>query len=220
MAALALAVPFCTADAHLADGLRGAEELPTRFERFVLSGCSPCVTESHPVATLPTAPLKLPGFPRLGASQTARPGEIRIDALRAYQLGRRSRQSLAVRVTLAVAAGVGGEFYRLAVGVLDEEDVPAFESAVSEIAHLAASAAPEAGAESTDTSFRGGSLRIGLIRFRSESVAYVQAGDVPTLALRPVWEVPTTIYLPPDQLPALASAIRQLAARIRQLRSS
>jgi len=35
-----------------------------------------------------------------------------------------------------------------------------------------------------------------------------------------VWDVPTTMYLPPDQLPALASAIGQAAVKIRQLRGN
>ncbi len=194
------------------------DEPPTRFERFVLSRCSPCVTESHPVTSLPIRPLKLPAFPRGGIG--SRPGEVRVEALRAYQLGRPSRQLLAMRLTLSVAAPAASEteLYRLAVGLLDEEEVPALASAAEEIANVAGASVANAGAESIDMSFRGGSVRIGLLRFRGEAVAYVQAGDLQALALRALWEVPTTMYLPPSELPALVNAIGQLAARVKQLR--
>ncbi len=216
--AAALAWPAPAGHANGLHGVRGVEEPPTRFEQFVLSGCTPCVTESHPVATLPIRPLKLPPFPRGGMG--ARPGEVRIEALRAYELGRPARQLLAMRLTLSVAAPApsGTDLYRLAVGLLDEEAVPALASAVTEIAALAGASPANTGAETTETSFRGGSVRIGLLRFQGETVAFVQAGDLQTLALRPVWEVPTTMYLPPDDLPALADAIGRLAAKVKQLR--
>src|SRR5262245_54377028 len=79
---------------------------PTVFERFVLSACSPCVRESYPVATLPITPAALTWLPRAAASG-ARPGEIAIDVLRAYQPGRPDWKSLALRVTLSVTTGPG-----------------------------------------------------------------------------------------------------------------
>ena len=198
-------------------GTRGIDEPPTRFERFVLSGCTPCVTESYPVATLPIRPLKLPAFAR--GVTGSRPGELRLETIRAYELGRPSRQLLAMRLVLFVASTTpsGMELYRLAVGVLDEDEVPALASAATEIANLGA-APVAAGAESAEASFRGGSLRIGLLRFQGEAVAYVQAGDPQTLTLRPVWEVPSTVFLAPDDLSTLAGAVGRLAAKIKQLR--
>jgi hypothetical protein len=218
--ALGLAPPLHEQGARAHEGVRAADEPPTRFEQFLLSGCVPCVTESHLVATVPTGAPKISGLPRSAGAQPGRAGEIRVEALRAYQLGRPSRQLLALRVTLSVAVGVGGELYRVAVGLVDEEEVPALSTAVSDIARFAATVPPGSGVEHTDASIREGSLRIGLLRLRSESVAYAQAGDISVLSLRAVWDVPTTIYLPPDQLPALASAIGEAAAKIRQLRAN
>jgi hypothetical protein len=218
--AAGLAWPIPDQLAHAHEGVPAAAEPPTRFERFLLSGCVPCVTESHPVATLATGAAKISGLPRSGGAQPGRTGEIRIEALRAYTLGRPSQQRLALRMTLSVAVGPGGELYRLAVGLVDEVEVPALPVAISDIARAAAAAPPAAGVEHADASVREGSLRIGLLRLRSESVAYAQAGDPAVLALRAVWDVPTTIYLPPDQLPALAAAIGRAAAKIYQLRGN
>lgn len=201
-------------------GLRHTgEEPPTRFEQFVLDGCAPCVTESHAVVALSLPALKLPAFPRYAAGPTMRPGEIRIEALRAYELGRPSRQALAVRMILSVAMGTASEMHRMAVGLLDEDEVPALTNATAEIARASTTPPSTAtGAESVEVSFQGGSLRVGLVRYGGESVAYVQAGDLRTLALRPVWEVGSTMYMPPASLSELASAVGQVAARIRQLR--
>jgi hypothetical protein len=213
--AIALAWPLGAGHGNGVHGSRVADEPPTRFERFVLSGCSPCVTEWHPVTSLPLRPLKLPAFPRGGVG--FRPGEVRVEALRAFELGRPSRQTRAMRLTLFLAAGK--EFHRLGAGLVDEEEIPALMSAVTEIATLANSAtATTTGDEGADASFRGGSLRIGLLRFQGEAVAYVQASDVHGPALRPVWEVPTTMYLPPGELTALANAFGQVAAKFRQMR--
>jgi hypothetical protein len=206
------------ANAH--EGVRAADEPPTRYEHFLLSGCAPCITESHLVATLPTGAAKITGLPRSGAAQPGRAGEIRVEALRAYPLGRPARQQLALRMTLSVGVGAGGELYRVAVGLVDEDEVADLAVAISDIVRLAAAARREDGAELTNASARGGSLRIGLLRLRDESVAYVQAGELSVLALRAVWDVPATIYLPPDQLPALAAAIGQAAAKIRRLRGT
>jgi hypothetical protein len=215
--ALALAVQDRGAYAH--EGVRPADEPPTQFEHFLLSGCVPCVTESHLVATLATGAPKISGLPRSGGAQPGRAGEIRIEALRAHQLGRPSRQLLALRVTLSVAIAAGGDLYRVAVGLVDEGDVSTLPAAITDIARLAAATPLDRGMEHADASVRGGSVRIGLLRLRGESVAYAQAGEPSVLALRAVWDVPSTIYLPPEQLPALASAIGQAAAKIGQLRN-
>ena len=67
---------------------------PTVFERFVQSACSPCVRESYPITSLAVAPPALPGFPRAPAATAARPGEITIEVLRAYQPVRPDWKSL------------------------------------------------------------------------------------------------------------------------------
>jgi hypothetical protein len=215
--ATGLSRPSHETGAFAHEGVRAADEPPTRYEHFLLSGCTPCVTESHLVATLPTGAAKISGLPRSGTAQPGRAGEIRIEALRAYQLGRPSRQLLALRMTLSVAVGAGGELYRVAVGLVDADEVADLSVAISDIVRLAAAAQP-AGAELTNASAGGGSLRIGLLKLQGESVAYAQAGELSVLALRAVWDVPATVYLPPDQLPALGSAIGQAAVKLRQLR--
>jgi hypothetical protein len=198
-----------------------AQQPSTRFERFVLSGCSPCVKESHQVKKVAISPLTIPAFPRFKAGTRSRAGEIAFEVVRAWELGRAGRQLLAVRVALSVAAVQSNEFFRIAVGVLDAEEVGALADAVSEMAKAAAAALPDAGADSIDIDFRGGSLRVGVIRIRGDAVAYIQAGDVPTLALRPVWEVPgVTLYIPVSELPALTAAIAEVMAKMQRLRGS
>jgi hypothetical protein len=191
---------------------------PTAFERFVLSACSPCVRAAYAVATLPVAPPRLPAFPSGGLQVTARPGEIAIEVLRAHQPGRPEWASLALRVTLWVGIGTGREMYRLGTGLLDGPDVPALVLAAGDLARLATGPGSDAGPESVDADFHGGSLRVGVVRVGSEAVAYVQTGDLPTLMQRPVWEVPTTLYLALDALPALRAALARAAATIEQVR--
>jgi hypothetical protein len=212
----ALAAPGGESSANGRDLRPDGEEPPTRFERFVQGGCVPCVTESHAVVKLPLGALKLPAFPRPAAGGMMPPGEIRLDVLRASELGRPSRQSLAIRMILSMTTG--GGLYRLAAGLLDEDDVPALSSAVGEIARVAAAPPAGAGAESVDIAYHGGSLRVGLIRYAGETVAYVQAGDPHPLALQPVWEVGSTLFMAPGTLAELMNAIRQLTAKIRELR--
>jgi hypothetical protein len=193
---------------------------PTVFERFVLSACTPCVRESYPIASLPIAPLMLPGFPRGVAASAARPGAIAIEVLRAHQPGRPDWKSLALRVTLLVTTGPGGDLFRLGTGLLDGADVQALVQAVGEMARLAAAAPGEPRAESADADFHGGSLRVGVLRIRGDAVGYVQTGDLPTLLQRAVWEVPTTLYVPVRDLPDVAAALGQAAARIEQVRGN
>jgi hypothetical protein len=200
-----------------ANGDPAASGPPTVFERFVLSACSPCVRESYPVTSLAVAPLTLPGFPRLAAG-ASRPGEITIEVLRAQQPGRPGWTSLALRVTLSVMTGPGGETYRLGTGLLDAVDVPALAQAVADMAGFSTPPAANSSADSVDIDFHGGSLRVGVLRMRGDAVAYVQTGDLPTLMQRAVWEIPTTLYLLVKDLPALAAALGQAAAIIEKVR--
>ncbi len=214
-ALLALLIPLPPAFGN-GGGLDVTEALPTRYERFVLTSCVPCVRETYPVAKVVVGSLKLPGFPRMAGTAT-RPGEVDFDVNRAYQIGRASRQLLALRVTLSIAAGTEGEMFRLGLGLLDEEEVVQLTTAMSEITQ-AASLPADSARESTEVEFHSGSLRIGLIHFLDQVVAYVQVGNMATLALRPVWEVPSTLYLPVSELPSVAKAVGQAAAKLRQLR--
>ena len=193
---------------------------PTVFERFVLSACSPCVRETYPIATLPVAPLVLPGFPRAAAASGARSGEIAIEVLRAHQPGRHDWRSLALRVTLSVMAGPGGDLFRLGTGLLDGADVRALAQAVGEMARIATAPPGEPRADTVDADFHGGTLRVGVLRIRGDAVAYVQTGDLPILLRRAVWEVPTTLYVPLRDLPTVATALGQAVAWIEQLRSN
>jgi hypothetical protein len=193
---------------------------PTVYERFVLSACSPCVRESYPIATLSVAPVPLPAFPRSAAASGARPGEIVIDVLRAQQMGRPDWKSLALRVTLSVSTGAGGDLFRLGTGLMDGADVRALAQAVGEMARIATAPPGEPRADTIDADFHGGTLRIGVLQIRGDAVAYVQTGDLPILLQRAVWEVPTTLYLPMKDLPGVATALGQAAARIEQVRGN
>jgi hypothetical protein len=188
------------------------------FERFVLSACSPCVRESHPIAALPTTPVPLPGFPRAAASG-ARAGEIAIDVVLARQPTRPDWKSLALRVTLSVASGQGGELFRLGTGLLDGTDARALATAVSDMASSTA-VRGDGRADTVDTDFHSGTIRIGVLQIRGDGVAYVQTGDLQTLLQRAVWEVPTTLYVPLKDLPDVARALGQAATRIEQLGST
>ena len=193
---------------------------PTVFERFVLSACSPCVRETYPIATLPIAPLPLPGFPRAAAASGARSGEIVIEVLRAHQPGRPDWKSLALRVTLSVSTGTGGDLFRLGTGLLDGADVRALAQAVGEMARIATAPPGEPRADTVDADFHGGTLRVGVLRIRGDAVGYVQTGDLPIQLQRAVWEVPTTLYVPLKDLPTVATALGQAGATIEQMRSN
>jgi hypothetical protein len=117
-------------------------------------------------------------------------------------------------VTLLVVSGPGGETYRLGSGLLDGADARTLAQAVREMARSGTVPPGDPSAESVDVDFHGGSLRIGLLRLRSDAIAYVQTGDLPTLMQRAVWEVPTTLYLSVADLPALAAALSQAVTTI------
>ena len=165
--------------------------------------------------------MALPGFPRAAAGTAARPGEIAIEVQHAYQPGRPDWRSLALRVTLLVPSGAGGDLFRLGSGLLDGVRRAAARPGGG--GHGAAGVrgprqTPRA--DSIDMHFHGGSLRIGVLRIRGDAVGYVQTGDLPILLQRAVWEVPTTLYVPVKDLPAVAAALGQAAARIEQIRGN
>jgi hypothetical protein len=203
-----------------ADGDPVALGPPTVFERFVLSACSPCVRETYPIATLPVSAVPLPGFPRTPAASGGRPGEIVIDVLHAHQLGRPDWRSLALRVTMSVTTGAGGDLFRLGTGLLDGADVPALVQAVGEMARIVTAPRGEPRPDTVDADFHGGTLRIGVLQIRGEAIGYIQTGDLPTVLQRAVWEVPATLYVPVKDLPAMATALGQAAARIQQVRGN
>ena len=217
--ALVMALATAAPSAVHANGESGTGP-PTVFERFVLSACSPCVRESYPIMSLAVAPLTLPGFPRVPAGAGARPGEITIEVLRAYQPVRPDWKSIAVRITLSVTTGPGSETFRLGTGLLDGVDVRGLAQAVADMVKIVTVYPGDPGAESVDVDFHGGSVRFGVLRMRGDAVAYVQTGDLPTLLQRPTWEVPTTLYLPVKDLPTLATALGQAAVKIEQVRGN
>jgi hypothetical protein len=218
---LVLAVALAAIPSLLhADGDPVALGPPTVYERFVLSACSPCVRESFPIATLPVTPVALPGFPRAATASGGRAGEIVIDVLRAHQPGRPDWKSVALRVTMSVTTGPGGDLFRLGTGLLDGPDVPALAQAVGEMARITAAAPAEPRPDTIDADYHGGTVRVGVLQMRGEAIGYVQTGDLPTILQRAVWEVPTTLYLPVKDLSAVSAALGQAAARIQQVRGN
>ena len=196
---------------------------PTHYERFVRSACLPCVQESHPVKTVALSPVKLPSIPLglpPGVELPSRPGQVGFEVVRAYELGRPTRQLLAVRVTIAVGMGsVAGQLFPLGFGMLDAEDAADLAFGIAELAKNASVPARD-GAGIVDIDYHVGSLRVGIVRVPGDVVAYVQVGDIPLLALRPVWQVPTTVFLSASELPTLKAALTDVLARIRTLRGS
>jgi hypothetical protein len=203
----------------LAHPPQAADELLSRFEQFLVEGCSPCAREAVPVATLPVRPVTIPFSSRNVGVRTTRPGEIAVEALRAHLLGRPSRQLLAVRLTLSVATGNPGEMYRMAAGLMDEEEVGAFVTGLTEIIQAASGPTLRGGADSVEVDQSSGNIRVGVARVSAESIVYVQTGDLRVLTRRPVWEAASTVYLPVSELAALRNAIAQAGAKLQQLRS-
>lgn len=199
----------------------GATTILTHYESFVLNNCTPCVRETYPIATLPVAATKAPDFPRSAgmAATTTRAGEVAIEVLRAYPLGRTNQQHFAMRVALSVATGLQGQTYSLGTALVDEADVSQLAGIIGEIANAAAAA--RSPAEMSDLEFHGNTMRIGVVRLRDEAVAYIQAwssSDLPRLALKQVWEVPS-LYLPVSDLAQLRPAVEQAGGKIRELRA-
>ena len=87
-------------------------------------------------------------------------------------------------------------------------------------ARIATTPRGEPCADTLDLDFHGGTLRVGVLQIRGDAIGYVHTGDLPILLQRAVWEVPTTLYVPVNDLPAVAAALGQAAARIEQLRAN
>jgi hypothetical protein len=205
----------------LADGAAPADEPITRFEKFLLESCTPCVRESSTLATLPVAPARTAALARSTAGRAPRAGEVGVEALRSYVLGRPSRQMLAVRLNLSVATGNPGEVYRMASGVVDEEELSAFVNGLGDL--VQAAAAPtltDALVDTVELDVRGGTVRVGVLRIKGESLAFVQAGDMRLLTRRPIWEAPATLYLAVADLGTLRNAMVQAAARLQKMRGN
>jgi hypothetical protein len=193
----------------------------TQFESFILGRCIPCVREFFPIATVPIPSLKSPNFAGLAPANPAantRAGEMRLELVRAYPLGQQSRQHMAMRVVLSVSGGTGTMLYPLGAGLLDEDEVPVLAAALSQMGKALASAGDEASTPLVETEFHADTVRIGVVRTPSDSLAYVQiAPSDPLFALKQVWELPA-MYLPSQDLPALERAVLQVNAKIRALR--
>jgi hypothetical protein len=205
-------------DAHAPEGAQRPEP-PTSFELALAESCSPCVRETYPITTVQVPAVALPSAARVPNTVLPRASELGFEALRAYPLGQPERQFMAMRVSLFVAVGGVAEPYRLAVGLMDESELPALSNTLAHIAQHPPGARGESGPSSTEIDYLGGSLRVGLVRFRSDAVGYVQAGDPATLLGRRVLEVPTSVYFAASHLPVVAGAIDQVIAKMRTLRA-
>ena len=200
----------------------GSQPQPlTQFEFFVQTNCIPCVREFYSVATLPFSSVKTPNFGGLAPANPApntRPGEMRLELLRAYPFGQQSRQHMAMRVVLSVSAGSENTLYPLGAGLLDEDEVPVLAAALSQMSKSLSAAADDSSIQLVDTEFHADSVRMGTLRTANDTLAYVQIapGD-PLFALKQVWELPA-MYLPAKDIPALERAVQQVNAKIRAFR--
>jgi hypothetical protein len=212
--------------AHPAEpGATAAPLPPTLYERFVRFGCAPCVQDAHLVKAVTVSPVKLPALPGImpGAQLTTpRPGEIRFEIMRASELGRETRQLLALRLTLsgAMATASGTQFFPMGYGIVDAEDAADLLHAVQQMLGAAKLPQTKSGADMTSIDYYKGSVRVGLLRIGSETITYLQVGDIPLLAERPVWQVPTTLFIGLDELPALVPALTEVVKRLRGMRIS
>jgi hypothetical protein len=193
----------------------------TQFEFFIQTYCIPCVREFYPIATLPFSSVKTPNFGGLAPANPApntRPGEMRLELLRAYPVGQQSRQHMAMRVVLSVSAGSENTLYPLGAGLLDEDEVPVLAAALSQMGKSVFAAGDDSSIQLVDTEFHADSVRMGTLRTANDALAYVQIapGD-PLFALKQVWELPA-MYLPAKDIPTLERAVQQVNAKIRALR--
>jgi len=194
------------------------EEPNTAFEAVTADSCSPCVRDSYAVAALPLASLRSGTFGPTVANMMSRGGEIRIEVVRAYPLGRPNQQVLAMRATLSIKTG-DGQIMPVTNGLLDEEDVGAFAAAVDNMAKSAARRpAEEPIPDITEMEFHAGALRVGTIRVRTEDVAYLQAGNMRVLRAPTPFETSSAIFLPVSELSVLHQAIGQAELKIKKLR--
>lgn len=203
-------------------GAPGATASITHFEAFVLSSCTPCTREFYSILTIPVESRKAPTFPRsagVGEGMT-RAGQVELGLLRAYPTGQAGRQQMAMRVSLSVTTGLqGGQTFLLGAGLLDETDVPGLAAMLTQLGSASPPAKPDA--EISDIEVHGDNLRIGIVRSHGEPLVYIQAwssADLPRLALKQVWEVPS-LYLPLGDLATLQRGVEQVSTKIRQLRA-
>ena len=214
-----------------ASGLANADGTPTlpppadlvltRFESFILTSCIPCVREFYYIATVPVPPVKTPAFPgvpALSIRANTRAGELRFELMRAYPVGLQSRAHMAMRLVLSVAGGSEGQLYPLGTGLLDEDEVPVLEAALSQMGKSSAETS-DTSIQLVDTEFHIDSIRMGTVRTGNQIVAYVQVAptDLPRFALKQVWEIPA-LFLSSDDIPALERAVKQVHEKIRAIR--
>jgi hypothetical protein len=194
----------------------------THFESFILTNCIPCVRELYSIATVPIPSIKAPAFSGVAPVNRAtstRAGELRFELLRAYPVGLKSREHLAMRVVLSVSAGSEGALYTLGAGLLDEDEVPVLAAALSQMSKSMSSRADDASIRLVDTEFHADSVRMGTVRTGNDVLAYVQVApaDLPRFVLKQVWELPT-MYLPSRDIPTLEQSVIQVSAKIRAIR--
>ena len=193
----------------------------TQFDDFVQTHCIPCVREFYIVATVPFPSVKTPTFAGIAPANPApntRPGEMRLELLRAYPVGQQSRQHLAMRVVLSVSAGSGNTLYPLGAGMLDEDEVPVLAAALSQMGKSVAAGGGDSSIQLVDTEFHAGSVRMGTVGSGNDLVAYVQIAPAdPQFALKQVWELPA-MYLPSKDILTLEHAVLQVNAKIRAFR--
>lgn len=194
----------------------------TRYESFVLTNCIPCVRESYYIATVPVPSIKAPTFPGVLAQSTrtiTRSAELRFELLRAYPMGLPSRGHMAMRVVLSVAAGAEDQLYPLGAGLLDEDEVPVLEAALSQMQTWSQSETTDPSLQLVDFEFHVDSVRIGTFRTEKQTLVYVQVAptELPRFALKQIWELPA-VFLASSDIPVLQRTVKQVSAKIRAIR--
>lgn len=194
------------------------EEPSTTFEALTADNCSPCVKDSYAIAALPLASLRSAAFGPTVTNMMSRGGEIRVEVVRAYPLDKLSQQVLAMRATLSIRTG-DGQLLPVTSGLIDEDDVGTFATAVGNMAKTAARRPSEEPVpETTEMEFHAGSLRVGTMRVRGDDVAYLQAGNMRLLRAPTPFETSSALFLPVSELSALHRAIGQAEIKIKKLR--
>jgi hypothetical protein len=218
---LGLALVLLVAPAAEANGRHDGPgtEPATKFERLVVRECAPCLRETYAVAAVAAPPLKPTGFSAQLLSAMARSGEARFEVLRGARAGRTGEQ-FAMRVELFLASGgPTPTLFRLASGLLDEEHLAPLAAALAEMVRAVERPADAPGGpDITELEYHAGSLRLGVLRTRPATVAYVQAGDPEILRAPSVAEGLGALFWQPADLPALADAVNRVLARIAELR--
>lgn len=222
---LFLGLGFAASNVARADGSPtppSPADVLTHYESFVLANCVPCMRESYYIATVPIPSIKAPIFPGVLAQNTraiTRSGELRFELLRAYPMGLPGRGHMAMRVVLSVAAGGEDQLYPLGAGLLDEDEVPALEGALSQMQTWSQSEITEPSAQLVDFEFHADSVRMGTFRTEKQTLAYMQVApsELPRFALKQIWELPT-VFLAPSDIPLLQRTVKQVNAKIRAIR--